>query len=135
VVCEEETAAAGKAGSLLPHPMSTSALISGISAAATPAYVRHPTTLTAPVANLLRPKFARAGHRHYTIACRLQFDHVPVRIGDVGVRAFGLMLSALEQSTACSDHFLNGALQLAPVGQTKTEMSMLPGPRDAAGLC
>jgi hypothetical protein len=55
VVCEEETNAGGGGGALLPHPISTSTLISGQSAAATPAYVRHPTTFTAPVANLLWP--------------------------------------------------------------------------------
>ena len=31
---------------MLPHPTSTSALISSMSAAAIPAYVRHPTTIT-----------------------------------------------------------------------------------------
>ena len=41
----------------------------------------------------------------------------------------GLVLSALEQPAACSDHFLDGALQLAPVGQTETEMVDVAGSR------
>ena len=47
---------------------------------------------------------------------------MPARVGDVGVRAFGLILSPLRQRTACGNHFLNRPVQLAPVGQTKPEM-------------
>jgi hypothetical protein len=37
------------------------------------------------------------------------------------------MLSALQQRTACSDHFFDGPVQLAPVGQTETEMVDVAG--------
>ena len=43
------------------------------------------------------------------------------------------MLSALQQRTACRDHFLDGPVQLAPVGQTETEMVNVAGPTRCVG--
>ena len=37
------------------------------------------------------------------------------------------MLSALQQRTACRNHFLNRPVQLAPVGQTEFEMVDVAG--------